>query len=286
MEQDLKPHKYAECIHAFADGHKIEEKKFIDHRNFSWVLNDSPSWDKETEYRIYDPYREIKEAFKRGEIIQFQSEYCDIGWHDYDQGSEPSWESVYYTKWRIKPKEDFKIGEWVIVKNQNIVTRVASFSKYGYVVSCDNKVCYPKEAVRIATKQEVLEAPNYDGSATNEDFLFEPGDYIKDIKLDKVSILNYLVYDHMLQDFICSVKSDIGNITTLSTFLRYATQEDIEKYLREKQTEYMETVQDCGLNVVACGNCGTVFTHEVGVETVVCPGCLEEMDLTDCPDLW
>jgi hypothetical protein len=40
------------------------------------------------------------------------------------------------------------------------------------------------------------------------------------------------------------------------------------------------------INIVTCGNCGSVLLHELNVETIECACCKQELDQSDCPDLW
>lgn len=71
---------------------------------------------------------------------------------------KPRWE------WGIKPKEEFKVGDWVVFPYGN---------PFRYNELCNNRMDLVK-----ATKQEVLNSQEYDGSATGEDFPFEEGDII------------------------------------------------------------------------------------------------------------
>jgi len=58
--------------------------------------------------------------------------------------------------------------------------------------------------------------------------------------------------------------------------------------LATQQIELMETIrQKSNINIVTCGNCGTILLHEMGVsDTVECFGCKEEIAKSDCPDYW
>ena len=40
------------------------------------------------------------------------------------------------------------------------------------------------------------------------------------------------------------------------------------------------------INIVTCGNCGSVLLHELNDETIECACCKQELDQSDCPDLW
>lgn len=52
-----------------------------------------------------------------------------------------------------------------------------------------------------------------------------------------------------------------------------------------EQIELQEEMQNNGLNVVSCGNCGTILLHNTGEEEIDCL-CGNTMSLSDCPDLW
>ena len=54
----MKPHKHADLIKAWADGHTIEHLSL----DGTWAICDGPLWNEFTEYRIHDPYRKLKEA--------------------------------------------------------------------------------------------------------------------------------------------------------------------------------------------------------------------------------
>jgi hypothetical protein len=40
------------------------------------------------------------------------------------------------------------------------------------------------------------------------------------------------------------------------------------------------------INIVTCGNCGSVILHELNDQPIDCPFCKYEMDQSDCPDLY
>ena len=52
-----------------------------------------------------------------------------------------------------------------------------------------------------------------------------------------------------------------------------------ELYIREIQ-------QKANLNIVTCGNCGSVLIHRQSDEKIICYDCLREMAVSDCPDLF
>jgi len=57
--------------------------------------------------------------------------------------------------------------------------------------------------------------------------------------------------------------------------------------LAKEQLELMELIRSkSNINMVTCGNCGTVLLHEREVEEIDCFGCKTKMDVCDCPDYW
>ena len=52
-----------------------------------------------------------------------------------------------------------------------------------------------------------------------------------------------------------------------------------------KQIELQNKIQSLGINLVSCGDCGSVFFHECDdSDTVECPFCYTKMAKSDCPD--
>ena len=47
----------------------------------------------------------------------------------------------------------------------------------------------------------------------------------------------------------------------------------------------LEIVAKTGINIVTCGNCGSVVLHEISDEVITCPDCRFESDPCDFPDL-
>ena len=57
--------------------------------------------------------------------------------------------------------------------------------------------------------------------------------------------------------------------------------------LAEEQLELMELIRSkSNINMVTCGNCGTLLLHERDAEEIDCFGCKTKMDVCDCPDYW
>lgn len=54
------------------------------------------------------------------------------------------------------------------------------------------------------------------------------------------------------------------------------------------QIRLQERIQaQAKVNLVTCGNCGSILLHEINEEPAVkCFACMREMDTSDCPDYW
>ena len=60
-----------------------------------------------------------------------------------------------------------------------------------------------------------------------------------------------------------------------------------KRELAEKQIELQNRVIAlANINIVTCGNCGSVLLHERNDELITCACCKHELDQSDCPDLW
>lgn len=59
-----------------------------------------------------------------------------------------------------------------------------------------------------------------------------------------------------------------------------------KRELAIKQIELQERSQASGINIVTCGNCGSVLLHEMNTLPLNCACCKAEIDQCDCPDLW
>lgn len=202
MSNKRKPHKHADCIHAFADGYKIEKQQYFNNKIW-WKIDENPTWNNDNIYRIYDPLREVKEAFEKGMTIQRRvpngewedikkdDTYCDLEIIEMLIAFHPNWD------WRVKPNS-FKIGEWVVFDGS---------SPFRY-----NQLCNDRMDLRKATKEEVLNAPNYDGTATGEEFPFKEGDWVVNKNRKDYNVIQY----------------GINSRSTLEKDLVYASKQEIE----------------------------------------------------------
>jgi len=67
-----------------------------------------------------------------------------------------------------------------------------------------------------------------------------------------------------------------------------------KRELAQEQLDLADKMRDNGINMVTCGNCGTILLHETKtINEIVdedlhieCFGCKREMDFSDCPDYW
>ena len=251
MNDNITPHIHAEVIKAWADGYKIEGRtKGI---GKDWELKDCPLWVEDWEYRIYDSLREVKEAFERGKICQAKNKNSiNAKWIDFTK-----FDSIYRglgnlwagsSEWRIKPEEEFKVGDWVIhVINKEvykITNEKIGFKKTSMNLGHIKYVNSYKYIFRKATKQEVINAPNYDGTATNEDFPFEIGDYLKSkIKSNKHTTKIFRVKDKKHLDFL--------NNNSNYSFC-YATEKEIEEFKREIKNKIPDKLKEVPLTPEEC----------------------------------
>lgn len=58
-----------------------------------------------------------------------------------------------------------------------------------------------------------------------------------------------------------------------------------KKQIAINQIELQHKIQSIGINLVTCGNCGSILLHETKDEIINC-FCGMEMDPSDCPDYW
>src|SRR5690606_1210664 len=102
----MKPHKWQTEIIAWANGARIEERyKYNSEGDWrEWVTNDRPSWNTSGnwEYRVYDEFREEKEAFENGEQIEYSSSATCWEWYD---TPNPKWDPD--KRYRVKPKPKY-----------------------------------------------------------------------------------------------------------------------------------------------------------------------------------
>ena len=67
-----------------------------------------------------------------------------------------------------------------------------------------------------------------------------------------------------------------------------------KRELAQEQLDLANKMRDNGINMVTCGNCGTILLHETKtINEIVdedlhieCFGCRRKMEFSDCPDYW
>lgn len=60
-----------------------------------------------------------------------------------------------------------------------------------------------------------------------------------------------------------------------------------ERDMAIDQIRLQEKVQKlANVNIVTCGNCGTVLLHEMNEDDIECFNCRRVMEQSDCPDFW
>ena len=108
-----KPHKHAEVIKAWADGAQVE----CHQPHMGWgLVRRTPLFREDREYRVYDPMREFKEAYKRGEKVEvfYKGTWQNIDFlamqypHHGDIDFIFCLEVVTKNPLRIAPKSDYK----------------------------------------------------------------------------------------------------------------------------------------------------------------------------------
>ena len=265
-KNNLRPHVHSQFIKAWADGHKIEVYDQIYSQN--WLIEEYPQWHIHSQYRIYDPLREVKEAYENGSTIeQYNLETGKVVLsYNLDEYKEylkrntieglpiftPSWNTKW--GWRIKPVDDFKVGDLVKEIKSNNVYRIVEKEEdvdrfhlqLSYIQNDNN-------SFKKATKEEVLNAPNYDGTAINKDFPFEEEDWIiyRTIKKSKVVKFNGFLtpYSFVIMDPLTENHKEIYKYKWY-----YATKKEIEDHilkLREQSNipenlkEYPLTPEEC-----------------------------------------
>lgn len=112
------PHKHAELIKAWADGERIEGRPVIGRGD--WRFVEKPRWLESWEYRVYDKYREFKDAALAGKTVQLRPTDCEAAWVDVYPPSlrDPSW----FTKLDTNPPR--MGGRWELrVKPEPVIEK-------------------------------------------------------------------------------------------------------------------------------------------------------------------
>ncbi len=54
--------------------------------------------------------------------------------------------------------------------------------------------------------------------------------------------------------------------------------------MREQLNLMREVLNKTDINLVTCGNCGSILLHRIDNEIINCYSCKRDMDTSDCPD--
>jgi len=69
--------------------------------------------------------------------------------------------------------------------------------------------------------------------------------------------------------------------------MNFIKNKDMKNKLVRKQIELQNRVIElANVNIVTCGNCGTVLLHERNDQLINCACCDAVLEQCDCPDLW
>ena len=111
----MEKHKWAKEIHAWADGADIEGR-WGNNNEHRWIKDRNPSWnDPARQFRIADPYRDLKEAAK-DPTKQIRHLYGGVwdGWRDF--GTTWTWclpPENYQIRDKPKEKRKVKLYQWL-----------------------------------------------------------------------------------------------------------------------------------------------------------------------------
>lgn len=135
----MEKHKHYDIIVEWAKGAKIEYK--LPDLDKWYPIKGNPSWGDKIEYRVVDPYRDIKEAYAQGKIIEVMK--GDGIW--IRLGCVPNW-SLPPNRYRIKPEPEyipftfedrsFLRNQWVkyIDNNSKCEQIISSIQEHGVTI--------------------------------------------------------------------------------------------------------------------------------------------------------
>lgn len=119
----LTPHKHKDAIIAFAHGHKIEVRSGSSE---PWKLVEWPAFDESNQYRVYDEFRELKEAHASGKRIQYKTYIFDPELTAATR--KIHWETINH------PHFDGDVGNYRIMPEEITAARVAFESDHKVVM--------------------------------------------------------------------------------------------------------------------------------------------------------
>ncbi len=117
----MPKHVHAELIKAWADGAKIEERA-----PSYWFDQPEPAWEANREFRIKDPYRELKAAAADPTKQIRCEDAVGIGWQDAGYNWTWACQPCRY-EIRDKPKPKVKMWQWVYRTSDGDVYITARF---------------------------------------------------------------------------------------------------------------------------------------------------------------
>ena len=85
-----------------------------------------------------------------------------------------------------------------------------------------------------------------------------------------------------VSDFEKFIKS---NMETLDKYI-FTSVVWVKKAQYSDQICMQRAIQECGLNIVTCNNCDTVFIHRCADTEISCPNCSSRGEPCDFADLW
>jgi hypothetical protein len=108
IRTNKEKHKHYDLIVAWAEGTEIE---YLNESDGHWYLASTPVWHSNNEYRIRDPYRELKEAAQNPD-----KEIALIKYSDGSPVEKPSWESCVFWTFTNHP-------EYYAIRDKPITTK-------------------------------------------------------------------------------------------------------------------------------------------------------------------
>lgn len=138
-------HKHHDLIVAWA-ANKDLQIEWRQNSNNNWSRTKNPGWDEHLEYRIADPYKELKEAYNAGKTIQFKM--GDASWEDIL--TEPSW-AWGLNLYRIKPEPEyvpFNYNDCILFVGKVVINKINKQTRI--IISYDSQSVYCGNNTKIS----------------------------------------------------------------------------------------------------------------------------------------
>lgn len=119
-------------------------------------------------------------------------------------------------------------------------------------------------------------------------------EYYKDVPIIPVNIFGYteLVYNHSKlyffdkNGFSYSLYTDITNEDLINIIEQEEERQNNMIDVQWVQSQLkQEIINKTNINIVTCGNCGSVVFHKIGCEEITCPDCGFSSEPCNFPDL-